>query len=167
MAREIVYDNNSAENFRLFNFATGSYCCRCSVCGREFYGDKRAVQCLACALNFAEQNSNDLRLLRAKFNALLDILEPMKSDPALINSEDPRCHSPEPSKEELKPTLKIFIENDKIAQVKFLPTGQLECTKCDGYKFTIAKTEEDGVVTIAAYCNTCRLWYILAVYETR
>jgi hypothetical protein len=41
--------------FRLFGFATGSYFCTCKVCKKEFMGDKRAIQCLSCAIVHAEQ----------------------------------------------------------------------------------------------------------------
>lgn len=30
-------------------WAPGSYSCKCSDCGREFDGDKRATQCSGCA----------------------------------------------------------------------------------------------------------------------
>jgi hypothetical protein len=55
MAQVIEYIENMAGNFRLFNFATGSYTCRCCICGSNFLGDKRAVQCLACAIKAAEE----------------------------------------------------------------------------------------------------------------
>ena len=54
MAREIEYGFNAVGNFRLLNFATGGYRCACRECGKEFTGDKRAVQCLACALKAVE-----------------------------------------------------------------------------------------------------------------
>ena len=55
MAREIEYGLNSAGNFRLLNFATGSYKCTCRVCSNGFIGDKRAVMCLVCAIKAAEE----------------------------------------------------------------------------------------------------------------
>lgn len=50
----IEYGLNSAQNFRLFNFATGSYNCTCIYCKNSFIGDKRAMQCLSCAIKQAE-----------------------------------------------------------------------------------------------------------------
>ena len=53
MNKEISYSPNSAENFRLFGFATGNYHCTCSQCKKVFIGDKRAQQCLTCAIDYA------------------------------------------------------------------------------------------------------------------
>jgi hypothetical protein len=50
----IEYGLNSVQNFRLFNFATGSYNCTCIYCKSNFIGDKRAMQCLSCAIKQAE-----------------------------------------------------------------------------------------------------------------
>ena len=55
MAHEIEYGLNTVSNFRLLNFATGSYTCKCCMCGKEFVGDKRATVCLACALKTVEE----------------------------------------------------------------------------------------------------------------
>ena len=55
MAREIKYGLNTVGNFRLLLFATGSYACTCSVCGCSFTGDKRARQCLGCAIRLVEE----------------------------------------------------------------------------------------------------------------
>ncbi len=52
---QIEYGLDSVSNFRLLNFATGSYTCKCIVCGKEFMGDKRAVQCLDCACKMVEE----------------------------------------------------------------------------------------------------------------
>lgn len=46
----VEYSINGVTNFRLFGFATGSYMCKCAICGNQFFGDKRARQCLDCAL---------------------------------------------------------------------------------------------------------------------
>ena len=40
----------TVQNFRLGAYATGRYSCRCSTCGEEFEGDKRALSCLPCEL---------------------------------------------------------------------------------------------------------------------
>ena len=34
----------------LGSYAPGNYCCNCISCKREFTGDKRAIQCLDCAI---------------------------------------------------------------------------------------------------------------------
>jgi len=48
-------------NFRLYGFATGGYYCKCHDCGSEFTGDKRATQCLDCAINTAESLHTDMK----------------------------------------------------------------------------------------------------------
>lgn len=55
MPREIEYREDFVGNFRLLNFATGSYACTCCICGEHFVGDKRAVQCLSCALKTVKE----------------------------------------------------------------------------------------------------------------
>ncbi len=50
----IKYGINNASNFKLQHFATGSYGCKCARCGEKFIGDKRATQCLQCALDDIE-----------------------------------------------------------------------------------------------------------------
>jgi hypothetical protein len=50
-------DEVTIKDFRLNNFATGSYFCKCSCCGKEFTGDKLAMFCLECALVY-EENMN-------------------------------------------------------------------------------------------------------------
>jgi len=57
----IEYGLNSASNFRLFNFATGSYTCKCVYCGCDFIGDKRACQCLECAIKQAEKGQENMQ----------------------------------------------------------------------------------------------------------
>lgn len=54
MAQEISYHEGFAGNFRLLSFATGSYLKSCRICGKQFIGDKRAMSCLACAIDAAE-----------------------------------------------------------------------------------------------------------------
>lgn len=51
----IVYTEDLVGNFRLLNFATGSYNCTCCICGENFIGDKRAAQCLSCALKAVDE----------------------------------------------------------------------------------------------------------------
>jgi hypothetical protein len=58
---EIKYSLDMVGNFRLFNFATGSYTCKCSICGCDFIGDKRSLTCMKCAIeqaNIAAQAAN-------------------------------------------------------------------------------------------------------------
>jgi hypothetical protein len=52
--RPIKYNiDGTVTNFRLFGFATGSYLCQCSICKKQFMGDKRSYQCLECAIEYA------------------------------------------------------------------------------------------------------------------
>lgn len=37
------------DEYPMGGYAPGSYMCKCATCGCEFFGDKRAVQCLPCA----------------------------------------------------------------------------------------------------------------------
>lgn len=41
--KEIEYGMNSVSNFRIGGFATGTYNCICSVCKKEYIGDKRST----------------------------------------------------------------------------------------------------------------------------
>lgn len=61
MEHIIEYRDGFVGNFRLLNFATGNYTCTCCICGVRFIGDKRAVQCLACALKAVEENLNNTK----------------------------------------------------------------------------------------------------------
>ena len=54
MARKVTYAINAAFNFKILGFATGSYNCTCSDCKEQFIGDKRAFQCLECAIEQVE-----------------------------------------------------------------------------------------------------------------
>jgi hypothetical protein len=36
-------------------YAPGSYTCKCSTCGKQFTGDKRAVQCEPCAIEMMKE----------------------------------------------------------------------------------------------------------------
>ena len=55
----IQYNLDSVSNFRFFGFATGSYSCKCAECGIGFIGDKRASQCLGCAIKHAQKTTPD------------------------------------------------------------------------------------------------------------
>ena len=79
MAQNIEYGLNSVKNFRLFNFATGAYQCKCCLCGKEFSGDKFAQWCLECAIKAAEENSNSTQQLQAKIRAVSEIIEVSES----------------------------------------------------------------------------------------
>ena len=50
MSREIIYKNEFVSNFKLGNFATGSYMQTCCECGKGFAGDKLATVCLKCTI---------------------------------------------------------------------------------------------------------------------
>lgn len=39
----------------LFGYAPGDYMCKCVVCDQTFVGDKRAVNCLECAVRAANR----------------------------------------------------------------------------------------------------------------
>ena len=54
MARKITYAIDAALNFKILGFATGAYNCTCSICKEKFVGDKRAFQCLRCAIESVE-----------------------------------------------------------------------------------------------------------------
>lgn len=49
--------------YPILGYAPGSYYCRCTTCGDQFTGDKRAVQCQPCAIN-ALSESHSLSLER-------------------------------------------------------------------------------------------------------
>ena len=67
MENKISYVLNSVSNFRLYGFATGAYNCACLTCGSFFLGDKRAIQCLECAIKVAESD----KLEKIKFIACI------------------------------------------------------------------------------------------------
>lgn len=39
-------------NWPVGGYAPGNYYCKCTSCHVEFIGDKRAMTCLACAINY-------------------------------------------------------------------------------------------------------------------
>lgn len=45
----------------LGGFAPGLYSCKCADCEKNFEGDKRAHQCLPCAVKDAKQMIDNLR----------------------------------------------------------------------------------------------------------
>ena len=70
MAQDIQYTEGTASNFRLFGFATGDYFCTCRICQNKFVGDKRAIMCLACAIESAEQNLHAITSIRVLLDSL-------------------------------------------------------------------------------------------------
>jgi hypothetical protein len=72
MSKKIEYGLNAVSNFRLLNFATGTYSCICLVCQGEFIGDKRACQCLSCALKQVEEMYQKLYGKRQESELLKD-----------------------------------------------------------------------------------------------
>lgn len=67
MAREITYSDNTAGNFRLNVFATGSYMCTCRKCGLQYIGDKRSMRCLKCAIEATEEKITSNNTASTKF----------------------------------------------------------------------------------------------------
>jgi hypothetical protein len=47
--------DGSISGFRILGFATGEYANTCRSCGKQFIGDKRAVQCLECVIKLVEE----------------------------------------------------------------------------------------------------------------
>ena len=58
------------DGFRLLGFATGFYTNKCTDCGKEFTGDKRACMCFSCAINEANKLEEQARYLQAQVYAL-------------------------------------------------------------------------------------------------
>ena len=58
------------DGFRLLGFATGFYTNKCTDCGKEFTGDKRACMCFDCAINGADKLEDQTRYLKAQVYAL-------------------------------------------------------------------------------------------------
>lgn len=56
----------------LIGYAPGSYFCKCSVCGEQFEGDKRAFQCLPCAVRAANEGLGKLKELEIEVQAAKD-----------------------------------------------------------------------------------------------
>jgi hypothetical protein len=56
----------------LMGYAPGSYFCRCHVCGDQFEGDKRAFQCLPCAVAAANDGLVKLKVLDVEVQAAKD-----------------------------------------------------------------------------------------------
>lgn len=65
---EIKYGMDTAGNFKLFGYATGNYEGICVNCEETFFGDKRAVQCLKCAIKIAHKRQREPTDLQANFN---------------------------------------------------------------------------------------------------
>ena len=50
------------EGFRLGGYATGNYTDMCILCGSQFIGDKRAINCLECAARYASELIDKLHI---------------------------------------------------------------------------------------------------------
>jgi len=48
---------NTEKEYPIGGYAPGNYFCHCCTCGKQFNGDKRAVQCEPCAV--ADKESFD------------------------------------------------------------------------------------------------------------
>jgi len=46
--------------YPIAGYAPGHYYCRCSVCGEQFQGDKRAVTCEPCAVQLTDEFESDM-----------------------------------------------------------------------------------------------------------
>jgi len=80
---EIKYFENSVSGFRLGMFATGSYCCKCTNCGVDFIGDKRAMHCLKCEIENFERIAEEHQrkeLMSHSIGSLLGGLKVMAFD---------------------------------------------------------------------------------------
>jgi hypothetical protein len=71
MAHKITYAIDCAWNFKVGGFATGAYNCECTVCKERFIGDKRAIQCLGCAINTIESKLQSAAPLNKQSKSLL------------------------------------------------------------------------------------------------
>jgi hypothetical protein len=56
----------------LGGYAPGSYFCKCHDCGEQFEGDKRAMQCLPCAVRSANAGLDRLKGLEVEVQAAKD-----------------------------------------------------------------------------------------------
>lgn len=56
----------------LGGYAPGDYFCRCIHCAVEFTGDKRALQCLPCAVNSLKRRAEAAEARVTKLEGLLD-----------------------------------------------------------------------------------------------
>lgn len=70
MARKITYAIDAALNFKILGFATGAYNCTCSICKEKFVGDKRAFQCLRCAIESVESKLQSAPPINNAMNAI-------------------------------------------------------------------------------------------------
>lgn len=61
-----------ASEWPLIGYAPGSYLCRCSACGKTFEGDKRAFNCLPCAVAGANDGLTRLREMEVEVLAAKD-----------------------------------------------------------------------------------------------
>jgi hypothetical protein len=56
----------------LLGYAPGSYFCKCHECKEQFDGDKRAIQCLPCAVRAANAGLAKLKELEIEVQAAKD-----------------------------------------------------------------------------------------------
>jgi hypothetical protein len=62
----------AAELGRVGGWAPGNYMGKCGKCGREFEGDKRASQCLPCAVSTLDKRATEFFEALRKINRLND-----------------------------------------------------------------------------------------------
>ena len=62
-------------SFRINGYATGDYLNKCWSCNRSFFGDKRSVICLPCALKENEKQLSKLTQLKKEIKRISDIID--------------------------------------------------------------------------------------------
>jgi hypothetical protein len=60
------------DKIALLGYAPGNYFCKCHDCAIKFEGDKRAFQCLPCAVKTAEAGLDRLKNLEVEVQAAKD-----------------------------------------------------------------------------------------------
>jgi hypothetical protein len=62
-----------AQGIKIGLYADGDYMCKCTNCGKEFQGDKRAIYCFHCAapIHIHHHTGDEMILSRRKFIALV------------------------------------------------------------------------------------------------
>lgn len=75
------------QGFRLGSFATGDYLCRCNLCGAQFDGDKRSLNCLPCEISRLQQSllaaERERDRLRGALARIIEVWSAPKPDPEL------------------------------------------------------------------------------------
>lgn len=87
----INYELDRVSNFRLGLFATGSYQCKCIKCKQQFTGDKRAMQCLDCAIeevdNLLGWYEDKIESIEEKLCLIIDTVETSRTNELKLDLE--------------------------------------------------------------------------------